>query len=188
MIIAFTGYKRSGKSTASRYVLSKLPGAVQLNFKTALLEEMKERFPKTLSALVRLVEREQYDGTNPLTVERFLEEKPDEVARFFLQEYGTEVRRHDDPDYWVVKWLKKATRLQHVVVDDLRFLNEYQVVKDIGGVVIRIIRNGQVSTDGHRSETEMEHITPDITIVVPDGTPEYMYPFLDNVIRNHKTP
>ena len=147
MIIAFTGKKRCGKSTASAYVVSQLPGAVRYNFKTALLKEMKERFPNTLNAIVRLVEREQYDGMHPLTVDRLLEEKPDDVVRFFMQEFGTEVRRHDDPDYWVDRWVCYASKYKHVVVDDVRFLNEAQAIKDMRGIVIRIVRDGQQSTD-----------------------------------------
>jgi hypothetical protein len=182
MIIAFTGKKRSGKSTAAAYVVSKIPGAVRLNFKTALLNEMRERFPNTLRALVRLVEGEHYNGMVPLTVETLLENKPDDVVRFFMQEYGTEVRRHDEVDYWVDRWVCAASKHTHVVVDDVRFINEAQAIKDMNGMVIRIVRDGQQSTDTHQSETEMDSIVPTYTIVAPDGHPEALQSFLDGII------
>lgn len=181
-VIGVTGKKGSGKTTAAKYLAHQ--GYVRVNFKDALLKEIKEKFPKTLSALVRLIEREQYNGIAPLTVDRLLEEKTDEIARFFLQEYGTDVRRVDNEDYWVVKWLKNAKHHSLLVVDDVRFINEADAVRGLNGIIVRIVREGQVSNDTHTSETQMDMLEPDYTITVPDGRLDLMYAELDKITKS----
>ena len=188
MIIGFTGKKRSGKSTASAYVLSRIE-AERVNFKTALLNEMKDRFPNTLNALVRLIEVQNYDGTKPLTVDGMLEEKPDDVIRFFLQEYGTGVRRADDPDYWVDQWKNTALDLKDksIVVDDIRFLNEARAVRELSGIIIRIEREGLETTDTHISETEMDGITADYTIRAQTGDIKALQYQLGRILEKHNS-
>jgi len=67
------------------------------------------------------------------------------TVRRLLQEYGTEVRRHDDPDYWVKRYAEAATKLERVVTPDVRFLNEAAAVRALGGLVVRVVRPGHVS-------------------------------------------
>lgn len=69
------------------------------------------------------------------------------TVRELLQYHGTEVRRKEDPDYWVDQMRVELKTLQrfypegeilNVVIDDVRFPNEARMVKDMGGVLIRI--------------------------------------------------
>jgi len=79
------------------------------------------------------------------------------TVRRLLQEYGTEVRRHDDPDYWVKRYAEAATKLERVVTPDVRFLNEAAAVRALGGLVVRVVR------PGHVSATKLERVvTPDV--------------------------
>lgn len=167
MIIGLTGKKQNGKSTAAQYIAEKY-GFVRLNFKDALVAEIRERFPGLLQEIANIMEQTNYDGMNPWTVDRLFKDKPP-LMRTLLQNYGTEVRRKDYDDYWVVQWLKKATKHQHVVVDDVRFLNEAQAVRDMGGVLIRIIRVDYDNTDSHSSEMEMDKIETNETISAVTG-------------------
>jgi adenylate kinase family enzyme len=162
MIIGFTGYKQSGKSTASAYIQEKT-GAVRVNFKDALIAEVAQNFPTLLTEIAKVTDSKDL----------FTEKPP--LMRALLQEYGTEVRRCDNPNYWVDKWLATAGEYPNVVVDDVRFLNEAKAVKDMGGTIVRIVRNDIVSTDSHSSETEMEQILVDHTIVVNKGDFEGLY-------------
>lgn len=180
LILAFTGKKRHGKSTACEYIQEKYPNAVRVNFKDAMVREIMEKFPNMLRELCALMEKIDYDGMNPWTPERLFRDKPP-VFRTFMQHYGTEVCRHYHDEYWVPKWMKEALKHEIVVVDDVRFANEAQAVKDLKGTVIRVVRDGYADDgDGHASEKEMDGIEADYTIVA--GNPEELYTKLDMVL------
>lgn len=156
MIYAFTGKAGAGKSTAA----SMIQGAVRLNFKDALLKEIKQNFP-TLLAELMIENAGKYKNTAEM-----LAAKPP-VIRALLQNYGTEVRRGDNPNYWVDAWAENYEQnagSYDITVDDVRFLNEAETVRHYGGVIIRIERPGIEEKMGHSSETEMDQIVPDHTI------------------------
>lgn len=184
MIYGLTGKKRSGKSESARFIMNKM-GAVHVNFKDQLIAEIKRNFPTMLTELVKLLEKVDYDGQHPLTQDTIFDIKQP-VVRALLQNYGTEVRRNDDPDYWVDQWWKQAKMIinidhSHIVTDDVRFLNEAQAVRDLGGVIIKIVRIGQVSTDTHQSEIEMDMIEPDYTLNVAEGDIADLHKKLDKI-------
>jgi len=160
MIIAFTGKKRSGKTEAAKAI--DLPS---LNFKDPLIAEVRENF-KELLAEIQYME----SGNALIELHTLFDTKPP-LIRKLLQNYGTDVRRNDTPRYWVDKWEERAMDLKNCVTDDVRFLNEAEMVKDMDGIVIRIERPGLKTTDTHISEQEMEEIVADYT-VVNDGTIE----------------
>lgn len=180
MILAFTGKKQSGKSTASNYIQNKTD-AIRINFKDALITEVKHNFPQLLDAMIQMMSQHYWNGLHEWTVERLIREKPP-LMRALLQNYGTEVRRKDDPDYWVKQWKTKVDGMHSVICDDVRFLNEAQAVKDMGGKVIRIERYDMESADTHSSEMEMDLIVPDITIAVKTGDFDALYRALDNLM------
>lgn len=144
MIISFTGYKRSGKSESAKF-LEKF-GFERINFKDSLIDEIRQNFPDLLKVI----------GDD-------FENKPPAV-RTLLQNYGTEVRRRDNPNYWTDKWISKVRDKENVVVDDCRFLNEAEAIKNLGGIIIRIIRPG-FTGDSHQSETEQNNISVEHTII-----------------------
>lgn len=180
LILAFTGKKRHGKSTACEYIQEKYPNAVRVNFKDAMVREITEKFPNMLRELCALMEKIDYDGMNPWTTERLFRDKPP-VFRALMQHYGTEVRRHDHDEYLVLKWMKEALKHDIVVTDDVRFGNEAQAVRDLRGIVIRVVREWYADDgDRHASEKEMDSIKADYTIVA--GNPEELYTKLDAVL------
>lgn len=86
--------------------------------------------------------------------------------RELMQNYGTEVRRNDDVDYWVKKWESGLDDFDDIVlVDDVRFLNEAETIKNKGGILIRLYRGDLVNTDRHSSEIEQEMIDCNYRIV-----------------------
>lgn len=176
MIIGLTGKKQSGKSTVATH-LARVHGFERVNFKDALCEEVLERFPTVLELLA--------DSCN-MTIPQLFTEKPP-FMRVLLQNYGTEVRRGDDPDYWTRKWKERA--LDHVqpaqiVVDDVRFQNEAEAVRDLGGIIVRITRRTVDLTepDYHQSETEMDSIEADYTIEARDGELYNLYHAIDELV------
>lgn len=183
-IIAFTGKKQHGKSTAVRYLMEKFPGAARLNFKDALVAEIKEKFPELLDEMVRVYDRIEYDGMNQWSIVRLFEDKPP-LMRALLRNYGTEVRRGDNPDYWVRQWESAIFPFTDMLfVDDVRFLNEVVAVHSKGGIIVRIVKRGEsLDTDSHASESEMDGINVDHTIENDFEDIEVLYKQLDKIFH-----
>ena len=116
MLIGICGKKRSGKSTAGKYLCDKY------NFKSiyfaGYLKEICHNLFGTNPALDRAVDLSSRD-------------------REILQKVGTDFMRSIDPDCWVKYTTKVMKELledkKHLVVSDVRFENEARAIKDLGG-------------------------------------------------------
>ena len=152
MIIGLSGYARSGKDT----VASLLPDYTRRAFADVLRD-----------ALYRL---NPYVG-NGLTVADLVDEYGWEVAksgdevRRLLQVLGTEVgRKMIDNDIWVKMATRDILKEDAIVFTDVRFPNEAEAIKSLGGTVWRIERPGIKAINGHASETAMDDWPFDCTI------------------------
>lgn len=94
----------------------------------------------------------------------------DVTLRFLLQTIGTSWGRETiHPDLWVL--IAKHTARRHrasytTIIDDLRFENEYAMIKKQGGLLVRIERpDAPVSGNfWHKSEARLEHLPFDVTL------------------------
>lgn len=167
MIIAFVAPKQYGKSTACN-ILKKYWGddVVQVNFKDALITEIKQNFPDLLQEIAK-----DWPLTDTETIDDLFIQKPP-LIRTLMQNYGTEVRRGDNQYYWINEWIKNILtqpKTKHILVDDVRFINESNAIKMHGGILIRLIRTDKTNTDTHQSETEQESIKCDYEITCNAG-------------------
>lgn len=92
--------------------------------------------------------------------------------RQILQRLGTEVGRSLHPDVWVRYAARRiAASRAPVVVPDVRFANEVQALRALGGVVWRISRPGGPEVAPHPSEALAADpgLRPDLELV-NDGT------------------
>jgi uridine kinase len=173
-IIGLVGYKGSGKTTACNIIKKHLDDVVQINFKDALIEEIKQNFPDLLEAIRENQEILEYDyGTLKfVSLDDLFTTKPP-LVRTLLQNYGTNIRRADDPMYWVKKYVQKlvdSPKNHRVLTDDVRFINEAEAIKAFDdGILIRLERTDLEQTDTHQSETEQKEIECDYTITVGKG-------------------
>lgn len=179
MLIAFVAPKQYGKSTACD-ILKKYWGddVVRINFKDALVKELKQNFPDLLRAILEeeIETAMRLDGgieaqkVREAGIDGLFVNKPP-LIRTLMQNYGTEVRRGDRDSYWVDRWAESVVLAtsDHTLTDDVRFINEAQKVKDLGGILIRLNRIDKTSTDTHKSETEQAGIKCDYTITVGEG-------------------
>lgn len=174
MIIGITGYMRSGKDAAAE-VLSHKYGYIRYGFGDTLRTELKQRLPMLLEELCELANEDAKppEGVQ-WTVDQLLRYKPTPAVRRLMQEYGTDVRRRDNPNHWVDAWKAGVRDLgmhdPFVVAPDVRFHNEAAVIREMGGVIWRIARPG-VGASRHQSEQEQIDIQVDATIF-NDGTLE----------------
>lgn len=135
MLIAFTGKKRSGKDTAAQ----------------ALEGFRKESF----AAPIRKAVADILDWS-PEELEIWKEERIEWLdgvtARHMMQTLGTEWGRHKiHPELWLRALERRIRQCPRVVITDVRFDNEAEFVKKLGGVVIQVERPCRI-TDEHISE------------------------------------
>ena len=100
-----------------------------------------------------------------------------------LQQIGTNILRAQDPDIWLrtTYWTVADDRPVYAIVPDMRFPNEADFVKQMGGVTVqvrRICEDGTQFTDPHRdpnhsSERALDGYAGwDYRFDIPDGHPE----------------
>lgn len=141
MIIAFCGFIGSGKDTAANYLVD------NYNFE-------KDSFAKTLKDILSILfnwDRNLLEGNTEesriwrnqidtwwskrLNIENF-------TPRWAMQHIGTNVFRncfHDE--IWVAileNRLNKSNK--NIVISDIRFKNEMQLIKQLGGKIIKVSR------------------------------------------------
>lgn len=183
MILGLTGYKGVGKTTASDYLIEK-HGFIRHNFKDSLIAEIKQNFPDLLQEILK---REYSEGHGIVDIDDLFRVKPP-LMRTLMQNYGTEVRRKDNTNYWTDKWKQRLRLLsviepgKHIVVDDCRFLNEAEAIKKMGGIIVRLTRPDIADGGTHVSETEQNAIAYDYTMECPQGQPEAIHAELDKLV------
>lgn len=190
-VIGVTGKKRHGKDTVAEYLTTKR-GYTRI----ALADELK-RMVLDLDPLV-VVPDSHTVGTDlhpsevyrlSVLVERFGMEAMKNVpeVRRLLQVMGTEVIRYRDPDFWVRTLHKRLRDLEAEtgvaglwVVPDIRYDNEAEWIKSLGGTVIQVVRPGIDDGDSHASEAGISSEFLDAT-VLNDGGVDDLFRGLDGL-------
>jgi hypothetical protein len=197
MLIGFAGKAASGKTTAAHFLKNILPGETLIIPMAMVLRDEVEDFLRRSGAAehVPLVYGSQEDKVRVFQVDtaraltacpdwahflvehRDLQDQPGHSAvtvRRLLQWWGTEYRRAQDPDYWTKAWGRKVEQYDlsrvHILVDDVRFMNELQVIRAHGGLIVKIERPGFLGANSHASETSLDDFSEWDAIVVNDGT------------------
>lgn len=170
-LIGLTGLATSGKDTVG--ALLRMRGYQRLAFADAVREEVYQfisQYGNTDNGLMSPPARLSYKSRCLLDRGAFklsdVWKKPtDPDFRSLLQEWGTEYRRAQDPDYWVKSMQQNIAYLGglSVMITDVRFPNEVELVKSNGGQIWRVERPGTPLLD-HESETLQSKIVPDVTI------------------------
>ena len=144
-LFGITGKMKHGKDTFFSFVQELCPGAVRVSFADALKNEVAKACNVTVD---------------------FINQNKD-VFRPVLQWWGTEFRRGlYGNNYWLDRLddtIRALPDNSTVFVTDVRFLNEAEFVRSMGGSIVKIIRVGHVEADHsqHQSELELEKIIAD---------------------------
>lgn len=92
-------------------------------------------------------------------------------ARHLMRTLGTEWGRQCvSPTVWLDVWLAKARRKSFVVVDDVRFENEAELIRLVGGQMWRITRPGVERSTEHASEGGLDYWSEFTCDIVNAGT------------------
>jgi hypothetical protein len=134
-ILGISGQKQSGKDTFAQMIKDKVRSAMIFHFADAIKEEVAD------ACLVSLEEIEKHK----------------QVYRPMLQWWGTEFRRkhQNDDNYWIEQLHNKLWPDWLNIVADVRFPNEVDYIMKQGGMIVRVVRPGLISTDTHASETAL---------------------------------
>lgn len=141
-ILAFVGFKNAGKDTAANYLIQK-NGYHKFSFASKL---------KDIVSLIFSWDRTLLEGTTDISrvwreqVDLWWAERlqiPNFTPRMALQLIGTDAMRDVfHSDIWVFSLLAelRVRKVEKAVITDCRFPNEIDLVKQMGGTVIRIQR------------------------------------------------
>jgi hypothetical protein len=171
MLIGLTGAPLAGKDTTAHILAAagfisvafadalrvELAHAWQVDPRLFTTRETKEEPTDALAiqlcsdaGFLRLAAAQGWDAAAPRS------------PRWALQRWGTEYRRGQRPDYWTMRvehWVH-AQRLagrRHIVVTDVRFPDEAESLRRLGGWLVRVHRPALAGmtdeTRGHVSET-----------------------------------
>lgn len=177
MLIAFTGYKGSGKDTSAKILIDKY------NFtKYAFADPLKE----CCKNLFRLNE-EQLNGSLKETIDERWGISPRKIFQILgtnmirdtLTDYFPEIKQFLEKKYCIWSYLFKLwyeeNKHKNVVITDVRFPDEYDTIINNGGIVIKINKVGaNSSNDCHISETNIDNMKSHYTID-NDGTIEELH-------------
>lgn len=159
MIIGLSGKAQSGKDTVGEYLVKKY-GFVRVASADALKRIARNIF-----------------GWNGIK---------DEKGRTFLQDLGCSVRGYNK-NYWINATMDDIMRHKqfgkiHFVITDVRFLNEAEILKSNGALILRINRDGIQKFD-HVSETELDNYDFDM-MIYNNSTIRELYDHVDFLIAN----
>ena len=197
MIIGFAGKAATGKTTAARHLAEVLDVPVKIVPMAMMLRDEVETFLRHVGAEdhVPLLYGDQADKVRIFYVEekravhfcpqwsqfvaanRDIQDRTGQSAvtvRRILQWWGTEYRRAQDPDYWTKAWDRKVAEFDLdqilVLVDDVRFGNELDMIRAHGGLIVKIERPGFEGANQHSSETSLDDYAAWDGVIVNDGS------------------
>lgn len=179
-LIGISGRKRTGKDTLAGFLVAG-HGFTRLAFADPLKAIVAELNP-AIPAYTALGSDDPDDAwrvqdeldscksdTDPAGWEGA---KAEPEVRRLLQAQGEAVRRHLGENVWVDATINKAHYLlaegKPVVIPDVRYPNEAERIKALGGIVVRVNRPGTAegtsSTDLHISETALDGYDFDVIV------------------------
>jgi len=175
-IIGLTGYHGSGKTSVANILNEYFPGNFMIiHLADKLKEEASDFFniprdvfysptkkDKVLSLPVEPADRISHAICDGIGANRYF------TPRDLLVAYGA-FRRFYRPTYWLDEVIGKWEGNEILLVPDIRYRNEYNYLRDIGGKLIRVERTDIKRRRNDPSETEQESFSPDWLVISPPG-------------------
>ena len=180
-IIGITGKKFNGKDTVGNYLISTY-GYKRFAFADSLKEACKCVFG---------LSHEQLYGNEKECIDDYWNVSPREIFQFvgtqlFRDQIGT-ILPHVNNDIWVHVLKKqiieelKLNPNQKIVITDIRFENELNMVKEINGTIVKVERCGVNNIDNHQSEIYVDSLNVN-HIIYNNSTLHDLYKKIDEFI------
>jgi hypothetical protein len=182
-IIGITGRKFNGKDTLGLYLIEKY-SYNRLGFADSLKEACKCIFTFT---------DEQLYGNEKEIEDSYWKVTPRKIFQYI----GTELFRNQlhviMPDVKENIWVEvvkkqildkiKQNSNTKIVITDVRFQNEVDMIHELGGIIIKVNRKSvNNNIDTHSSELEIDKLNIDI-VLDNDNTIEDLYKAFDNIFN-----
>jgi hypothetical protein len=166
-LLGLAGQARSGKDTVASMVEDilkeevpeldvhqdafanrlKVSAAHALGFKFDTIEEYREWSDRIKSNAVIQVVLPESPYRRPVDIIQEIS------GREFLQFYGTEAHREVfDPEFWVKSLLDDPPECGLLIITDVRFPNEAEAIREMGGEIWEIYRPETTTPASHASE------------------------------------
>lgn len=160
MIIGLTGYARSGKDTVARMLAAQEAGVVEQVGFSDLLKLSAARslgLPWSPDGVGPQAVRDWADSlktTHSIQVVDDTGQVVHEISgRRFLQRYGTEAHRDlFGDDFWVKAVDLDRPGVDLLLVNDVRFPNEAEHIREAGGEIWRVVRAEAKPAGDHVTE------------------------------------
>lgn len=155
MIIGVSGYAQSGKDEIAK--ITKEYGFERAAFADTLRESLMALNPLIglgvyLKDFVTMVGWDEAKRKSP------------EVRRL-LQRMGTETgRKIFGENIWVNRTLSSLDPTKHYILTDVRYKNEANAIRDLGGQMWRVTRPGTGPVNNHKSEVDLDDYSFDFTL------------------------
>lgn len=183
MIIGLSGYAKSGKDTVADMIISMHKEQWAVKKFSGKLKEIASLL--TGINIAKFEDQEFKESLMPIEwVERWMDNTTMHYklmkVRDFLQRLGTEAIRDGlHKNTWVnalmadykkiaINWdcdgNSTVESYPNWIITDCRFPNEFRAIKDKGGIVIRIERDGILPINAHPSETALDSFEFDFEI------------------------
>lgn len=181
MIIGVLGRKGSGKDTVADYVVTKFKFE-KMTFAKPLKDACKILFNFTDEQLYGDL-KEVNDARWGVSPRQVLQYLGTDVIRKGMKQLIPDIQ----DNFWVnllrIKYLEKIQFDPNtkVIVSDVRFQNEIDMVHQMGGIVIKLIRPLNSNIDVHESEKNIDNLNGEFNII-NDGTLEELYKKIDEII------
>lgn len=158
-IIAFAGRKQSGKTSCSWYIENLIFRDFQVSHKCKIYNFADPLKKDICMNILGLTYEQCYgDDKNKNEITDIVWNNNKLSAREVMQFVGTDIFRKIKNDVWSSATINKIKHdaLDVAIIADCRFPNEVQVVRDVGGYVIKLTRNPYGST--HESEVALDEL------------------------------
>lgn len=175
-LIGITGFKRCGKDTTGLYLINN-HNYIKYSFAGALKAACSEIFMFDYEQ-TEGSKKEDFDERWNINPRKVFQRFGTEIFRDSLEQFFPEMK-HLKNNFWIYRfkiWYQEQIRKNpnvRIVVTDVRFQNEADIIKELGGIIIKVSRKNIMSDDKHASEINILNIKADYDIKNDSSIEDY---------------